>query len=41
MLPDEYINKLKSFPEEIIDDIGTQIFDMESLEDLNKYFKKN
>ena len=40
-LPDDYINKLKSLPEEAIDDIGTEIFDMECLEDLNKYLKNN
>lgn len=38
VLPEEYKQKLKSLPEETIDIIATEIFDMESLKELEKYF---
>lgn len=36
-LPDEYRKKIKTLSEETIDVIATDIFDMESVEDLKKY----
>jgi flagellar biosynthesis/type III secretory pathway protein FliH len=38
ILPDDCKNKLRTLPEKTIDTIGTEIFDMESIEDLKKYF---
>lgn len=38
VLPEEYKDKLKSLPEETIDIIATEIFDLEDLKELNKYF---
>ena len=38
ILPDEYKNKLRNLPSKTIDDIGIDIFDLESVEDLKKYF---
>ncbi len=37
-LPEEYKKKLKSLPEETIDIIATEIFDLEELKELEKYF---
>jgi len=37
MLPDEYKNKIMTLPEEKLETIGLEIFDMESIEDLKKY----
>ena len=37
-LPDDYKKKLMNLPEKTIDEIGIQIFDMESIEELKKYF---
>ena len=37
-LPEEYIEKIKTLPESIVENIATDIFDLESLEDLKKYF---
>ena len=36
-LPDDYKKKLMSLPEKTIDEIGIQIFEMESIEELKKY----
>lgn len=38
--PEEYKEKLMDLSAETIEDIGIQLFDMNSTEDLNKYFKK-
>ena len=37
-LPDEYKKILRTLSEKTIDEIGIQIFDMESIEELKKYF---
>ncbi|WP_258712462.1 DUF4351 domain-containing protein [Clostridium gelidum] len=37
ILPDEYKNKIMTLPEEKLETIGMEIFDMESIEDLKKY----
>jgi hypothetical protein len=37
-VPNEYKEKIKSLPEETIDVIATDIFDIERVEDLEKYF---
>lgn len=37
-LPNEYRKKLQDMPEETLEIIGTEIFDMKSVEDLKKYF---
>jgi predicted transposase YdaD len=37
-LPKEYIEEIKTLPENIIENIATDIFDIESIEDLKKYF---
>ena len=39
VLPDEYKDKLKTLPDKTLEDIGTEIFDMDSILDLEKYFK--
>ncbi|HEY8889672.1 MAG TPA: DUF4351 domain-containing protein [Clostridium sp.] len=36
-LSDYYIEKIKCLPEEIIQQIGTDIFDLESVDDIKKY----
>ncbi|WP_242954334.1 DUF4351 domain-containing protein [Clostridium oryzae] len=36
-LPDEYIKKIKELPVEKMDVIATEIFDLNSVEDLEKY----
>lgn len=36
-LPEEYKNKIKQLPEETLELIGMDIFDLESVEDLEKY----
>lgn len=38
ILPTEYRKKLEDMPEEVIEIIGVEIFDMESIEELKKYF---
>ncbi|AWK51275.1 transposase [Clostridium beijerinckii] len=38
ILPEEYKKKIKLLPLETIESIGVEIFDMESIEDLKKYF---
>lgn len=37
-VPDEYKEKIKGLPEEVLEVISTDIFDMESIEELAKYF---
>ncbi len=37
ILPDEYKEKIRNLVGDVIEHIGTEIFDMESLEDLKKY----
>ena len=37
-LPDDYKEKLMTLSEKTIDEIGIQIFEMESIEELKKYF---
>ncbi|WP_346867635.1 DUF4351 domain-containing protein [Clostridium sp. UBA1353] len=37
ILPDEYKEKIRNLSEAVIENIGTEIFDMESLEELKKY----
>lgn len=37
-LPEEYIEKIKDLSENVIENIATDIFDIESLEELKKYF---
>ncbi|SHJ77076.1 protein of unknown function [Hathewaya proteolytica DSM 3090] len=37
-LPDEYREKIKALPEETLDVIAMDIFDLESIEQLNRYF---
>ncbi|WP_346873699.1 DUF4351 domain-containing protein [Clostridium sp. UBA5988] len=37
ILPDEYKEKIRNLSGDVIEHIGTEIFDMESLEDLKKY----
>ena len=37
-LPEDYKKKLMNLPEKTIDEIGIQIFEMESIEELKKYF---
>ena len=41
MLPSEYKESIKKLPEETIDVIATDIFDLENLQELEKYFKKD
>jgi len=36
-LPDYYIEKIKCLPESVIQQIGTDIFDLESVDDIKKY----
>lgn len=38
IVPDEYKKKLMTLSQDTIEVIGTEIFDMESIEDLKKYF---
>lgn len=38
--PEDYKEKLMALSAETIEDIGIQLLDMNSIEDLNKYFKK-
>lgn len=38
VLPEEYKEKLKSLPEETMDVIATEIFDLEEVKELKKYF---
>jgi len=38
VVPDDYKKKLMALPEKTIDEIGIQIFEMESIEELKKYF---
>lgn len=37
-VPEEYIVKLRKLPEYTIDLIATEIFDMEKIQDIEKYF---
>ncbi|WP_291576911.1 DUF4351 domain-containing protein [Clostridium sp. UBA4548] len=37
-LPEEYKNKIKGLPEETIEVIATEIFDITSLDELKQYF---
>lgn len=37
-LPKEYIDKIRLLPEENVELIGTEIFDLEKVSDLEKYF---
>lgn len=37
VLPDDYKTKLLTLPDKTLEVIGTEIFDMESVEDLKKY----
>lgn len=37
VLPDDYKTKLLTLPDKALEVIGTEIFDMESVEDLKKY----
>ncbi|MEG1254850.1 DUF4351 domain-containing protein [Clostridium sp.] len=37
VLSDEYREKIKELSSEVLEVIGTEIFDMESVEDLKKY----
>ncbi|WP_315674958.1 DUF4351 domain-containing protein [Clostridium sp. 19966] len=37
-LPDEYKNKIRSLSEDTLETIATDIFDLEKIEDLEKYF---
>lgn len=39
-LPEEYKNKIKTLPEETIEVIATEIFDIEKLEDIKQYFNE-
>ena len=38
IVPDEYKKKLMNLSQDTIDVIGTEIFDMGSIEELKKYF---
>ncbi len=38
IVPEEYKKQLKTLPKETIEIIGTEIFDMESIEELKRYF---
>ncbi|MEQ8156704.1 MAG: DUF4351 domain-containing protein [Clostridiaceae bacterium] len=38
-VPQEYIDKIKTLPEAIVENIATDIFDIEKVEDLEKYLK--
>ena len=38
IVPDEYKKKLTTLSQDTIEVIGTEIFDMETIEDLKKYF---
>lgn len=38
-IPEDYIDKIKKLPEEVIDVIATDIFDINTIEELEKYFK--
>ena len=38
IVPEEYKKQLMTLPKETIEIIGTEIFDMESIEELKKYF---
>lgn len=38
VIPDDYKNKILNLSQETIEVIGTEIFDMNSLDDLKKYF---
>ncbi|MEQ8199553.1 MAG: DUF4351 domain-containing protein [Clostridiaceae bacterium] len=39
-VPQNFIDEIKSLPEDIIEKIATDIFDIDKLEDLEKYFKR-
>lgn len=38
VVPDEYKEKIKKLPEEVIDIMATDIFELEKIDDLEKYF---
>ncbi|MNN72742.1 hypothetical protein D3C81_1888050 [compost metagenome] len=38
-IPEAYINKIKKLPESVIETIATDIFDLEKVEDIEKYFE--
>lgn len=38
IVPEEYKKQLMTLPQETIEIIGTEIFDMKSIEELKKYF---
>lgn len=38
-IPNEYKEKIKNLPEEVIDIIATDIFDINNISELEKYFK--
>ncbi|WP_347460120.1 DUF4351 domain-containing protein [Clostridium sp. BL8] len=37
-MPEEYKNRIKGLPEETIEVIATEIFDIKSLDELKQYF---
>lgn len=37
-IPENYENKINELPDKVLDEIVVNIFDMNSIEDLNKYF---
>lgn len=38
IVPDEYKKKIMALPQDVIEVIGTEIFDINSLDELKKYF---
>ena len=36
-IPENYENKIKELPDKVLDEIASNIFDMNSIEDLKKY----
>jgi len=38
VLPSEYIIKIRTLPERVVETIATDVFEIESVEELEKYF---
>jgi flagellar biosynthesis/type III secretory pathway protein FliH len=38
MVPEEYKEKIRSLPQDVLEVIGTEIFDINSIDELKKYF---
>jgi hypothetical protein len=38
IIPEEYKEKIRSLPQDVLEIIGTEIFDINSIDELKKYF---